>query len=179
MPVSSNVSQQPENTATSFALSKTCLRSHMSASSSQSKANPKFKLRTLTLMSQKVEQVAELLSASTPARPLTAGKGLIALCASTCSAPASRMHKPRIQGSRLQSARSARFGCAQIGCLVGASRKGASCTHSSGTVQCFQFAHIACSALLANQSLNRTFCCGRPLAFISFSAKAQPPQNAG
>ena len=32
---------------------------------------------------------------------------------------------------------------------------------------------------LANQSLNRTFCCGRRLAVISFSAKRQPPQNAG
>ena len=32
---------------------------------------------------------------------------------------------------------------------------------------------------LANQSLNRTFCCGRPLAIISFLAKRQPPQNAG
>ena len=32
---------------------------------------------------------------------------------------------------------------------------------------------------LANQSLNRTFCCGRPLAIISFLTKAQPPQNAG
>ena len=32
---------------------------------------------------------------------------------------------------------------------------------------------------LANQSLNRTFCCGRPLAIISFLAKAQPPQHAG
>ena len=30
-----------------------------------------------------------------------------------------------------------------------------------------------------NHSLNRTFCCGRPLAFISFSAKVHPPQNAG
>ena len=32
---------------------------------------------------------------------------------------------------------------------------------------------------LANQSLNRTLCCGRPLAIISFLAKAPPPQNAG
>ena len=32
---------------------------------------------------------------------------------------------------------------------------------------------------LANHSLNRTFCCGRPLAIISFLAKRQPPQNAG
>ena len=32
---------------------------------------------------------------------------------------------------------------------------------------------------LANQSLTRTFCCGRPMAIISFLAKRQPPQNAG
>ena len=32
---------------------------------------------------------------------------------------------------------------------------------------------------LANHSLNRTFCCVRPLAIISFLAKVQPPQNAG
>ena len=179
MPVSSNVSQQPENTANSFASSKTCLRSHMSASSSKSKSSPSFPLRTLTLMNRKSEQVAQLPSASTAARPMTHGKILMALCASTCPAPASRTHKPRIQGSRLQSAGSARFGCTMIGKLVGASRKGASCTHNSGTVQCFQLAHIARRALLANQSLNRTFCCGRPLAIISFLAKRQPPQNAG
>ena len=32
---------------------------------------------------------------------------------------------------------------------------------------------------LPNSSLNRTLCCGRHLAFISFSAKSQPPQIAG
>ena len=179
MPVSSNVSQQPKNSANSFASSKACLRNHVSASSSQSRTNPRVTLRTLTLMNRNLEKVVEWPSTSTPARPLTDGKVLTALCASTWSAPASRTHKPTTQRCRLPSAESARFGCTLNGKLVGASPKGASCAHSFGTVQCSQLAHIARRALLANQSLNRTFCCGRPLAFISFSAKRQPPQNAG
>ncbi len=151
----------------------------MSASSSQSKTIPQITLRPLALRNRKVREVAGLLSAPTPAQPLTAGKDLKQQCASTRLAPLSGMRKPKKHNSWLQSARSARFGRELIGKLVGASPNGASCVHNFGTVQCLQVARFARRALLANQSLNRTFC-GRPLqAVISLSALCNLPQNAG
>ena len=179
MPVSSNVSHQPENPANSSASANSCLRGHMSASSSQSKADPKFTLRPLDLKNRNGGQIAWLQTAPRPARPLTAGKSLTDRRASSWTASVWRAHKPTIQRSPFQSAVSARFRCSQIGRLVGTSPKGASCTHGSDTFQCFLFARIARRALLANQSLNRTFC-GRPLqAIISFLALRVQPQNAG
>ena len=121
MPVSSNVSHQPEKPANSSASANFRLRGHMSASSSQSKSDPKITLRPLTLKNRKVRQIARLQAAPRPARPLTAGKSLTDRSVSSWSAPVSRTHKPTIQRSRLQSAVSARFGCSQIGRLVGAS----------------------------------------------------------
>jgi len=179
VPVSSNVSHQTEKPANSSASANSCLRDHICASSAQSKSDSEIALRPLTLKNRKVRQINGLQAAPMPARPLTAGKTLTDLRASPSTAPVSRTRKPPIQRSHLQSAVSVRFGCALIGKLVGTSPKDASCTHGSGTVKCSQLVHFARRALLANQSLNRTFCCGRPLAIISFLAKAQPPQNAG
>jgi len=77
------------------------------------------------------------------------------------------------------SPRCARFGQSLMAKFVSASPNDASCAKSCSTVKYPHRVLVAHRALLANHSLNRTFCGVRPLGFISFSPNSRTPQNAG
>ena len=118
-------------------------------------------------------------AAHTSARPLKDKQTSKARSAVEQTEARSGAHSPRMHSRQFQSSSSTRFGWSLTVKLVSASPNGASCAPSFGAVQWPPGALLFHRALLANTSLNRTFCCGRHLAFISFSAKYQPPQNAG
>ena len=179
MPVSSNVSHQPATIANSSASSKSCLRSFMHASSSKSTARSGHSLRSRSWMKWHPRKEGQPSAAHTSARPLKDKQTSKARSAVEQTEARSGAHSPRMHSRQFQSSSSTRFGWSLTVKLVGASPIGASCIQSIGAVQWLQHVLLARRALLANQSLNRTFCGVGQLGFISFSPNCPAPQTAG
>ena len=179
MPVSSNVSHQPQMFENSSAPVKSCLRRPMIASSSKSTAETDSARRLRSWMKWHPRQGVQPSAARSIARPWKDKHTHIARCISERPGPQSSAHNPEMRSRQFQSSAFVRCGCSGIGSFPVPPPKLrlAHCASalSNGTPRALRFR----SALLANTSLNRTFCCGRHLAFISFSAKSQPPQNPG
>jgi len=179
MPVSSNVSKQPEIFVDFSASSKSCLRTPVRASSSKSTSSPYGARRSRSWIDSHIKQVGQPSAVLVAARPSKNQQLCTARCVSQRLAHVSMSSCQTSHKHIALSSAFARYVCSLIVKPVNASPIGASCVQSLGAVQLLQHALVCRRALLANHSLNRTVC-GRPLqAVISFSALRTLPQTAG
>ena len=179
MPVSSNVSHQTVSFVNSPITFKSCLRKHISASLSNSTANTNCKLRSRALNTCQIRKHIQPSAEQGTARLLKDKYTALVPRISEWPEPHPSEQKAGAHDRQWQSSAFAHCGKSQSGKMVGASPKRATCAPGLGNVQWRRKVSSARRALMANPSLNRTFCGSPGLGFISFSPKPGPPQNAG